>query len=381
MRFWRLAAAFWFAASLGNTAEAGDNVTITGVAAGTGANAAALANKALASGVGAGESASGALELTKQGDGTFTLGADRATTFSGTVTGLDKPADSTPGLARSSSPYVNPASVLGGRLAVKSDLSRDVTVGAAGVLSGDGRFVDSLTATGTVIPGHALGSVNFTGTYTAGSAYQLDVDAADPSKRLNIGSRVQVLSQPGSNTTRTIVSATGSASTRGARTRPCGSDCDRIPWGAWISAMGGLDPALGAGAARTAAGVDYQIDPRLVLGLAAGYGTSAPLPTGGTDWEDSVAVAAYGSYTLPNFEAKAIAGYGTFNNRLLGHISFPGLAPRTTDSATPSRDTTALSFRAQTLLTEAAQAYFRYDSELGVEVDNHAVTAGFRVAW
>jgi hypothetical protein len=382
MKLWRLAAACWFAATLGNTAEAGDNVTITGVGAGTGANAAALANKALASGVGVGDSMNGGTsKLVRQGNGTFTLGADRATTFTGTITGLDKQGAAPPGLGRDVSPYVNPASVLGGRLAVNSDLSRDVSVGAASVLSGDGRFVDSLTATGTVVPGHALGTVNFTGTYIAGSAYQVDVDATDPSTRLNIGSRVQVLSQPGGNTTRTIVSATGSASTRGSRRKPCGSDCDRIPWGAWISAMGGLDPALSAGAARSAGGVDYRIDRRLVLGLAAGYGTSAPLPSGSTDWSDSVSVAAYGSYTLPNFEANAIAGYGTFNDRLLGHIGFPGLAPRTTDSATQPRDTTALSFRAKTLLTEAAQAYFRYDSELGVEVDNHAVTAGFRVAW
>jgi hypothetical protein len=250
------------------------------------------------------------------------------------------------------SPYVNPASALGGRLAVNRDLGGD----------------------------HALGSFNFTGTYSAGSAYQVDLDAMDPSERLNIGSRVQVLSQPG--TTRTIVSATGSLSTRGGpRVKPCGADCDRVPWGAWISAMGGLDPALSAGAARSAAGVDYRIDRRLVLGLAAGYGTSAPLAAGSTDWADSASVAAYGSYTLPNFEADAIAVYGTFNDRLLGHITFPGLSPRTTDSATAPRDTAALSFRARTLLTDAAQAYFQYDSELGVEVDNHAVTAGFRVAW
>jgi hypothetical protein len=377
MRSWRLAAACWLAVSLGNTAEAGDNVTITGVAAGTNDNAATVANKALAGGVGTSDSS--ALKLTRQGDGTFTLGADRDTTVSGTITGLDKQGAAPSSLTRNTSPYVNPASALGGRLAVNSDLGSDIAVGI-GALSGNGRLLDSLTARGTVAPGHALGTVNFTGRYTAGSAYQVDLDAMDPSKRLNIGSRVQVLSQPG--TTRTIVSANGSLSTRGGpRAKPCGADCDRVPWGAWISAMGGLDPALSAGAVRTAAGVDYRIDRHLVLGLAAGYGTSAPLASGSADWADSASVAAYGSYTLSNFEADAIAGYGTFNDRLLGHITFPGLAPRTTDSATPPRDTTALSFRARTLLTDAAQAYFRYDSELGVEVDNHAVTAGFRVAW
>jgi hypothetical protein len=370
MKFWRLAAAYWFAASLTSTAEAGDNVTVIDGSVAAGNMAASVASKALAR---RGNAAGGTSTLIKQGNGTFTLGADNATTLTGTITGIGKQGSS-------ATPYVNPASVLGGRLAVNSDLTSDFSAGAAGTLSGDGRFLDSLTATGTLAPGHALGTVNFTGTYTAGTAYLVAADAMDSSKRVNIGSRVQVLTQPGGNTTQTIVSASGSASTRGQR---CGNACeDHVPWNAWISAMGGLDPAVAAGAARTAAGVDYQVAPRLLLGLAAGYGASALQAGsfGNTDWADSVAVAAYGSYSQPNFEADAIAGYGSFNNRLLGHIAFPGLAPRTT-SAIQQNDTAALGFEAKTLITDEAKAYFRYHGEVGGDVGTHALTAGFRLVW
>jgi uncharacterized protein with beta-barrel porin domain len=370
MKFWRLAAACWFAASLTNTAKAGDNVTVIDGSVAAGNMASSAANKALANRRNAAGSTN---TLTRQGNGTFTLGADNATTLTGTITGIGEQG-------ASPTPYVNPASVLGGRLAVNSDLTSDFSAGAAGTLSGEGRFLDSLTATGTLAPGHALGTVNFTGTYTAGTAYSVAADAADASKRLNIGSRVQVLKQPGANTTQTIVSATGSMSTRGQR---CGNGCeDQVPWNAWISAMGGLDPVLTAGAARTAAGIDYQLDPRLMLGLAAGYGASALQADsfGHEDWADSVAVAAYGSYSHPNFEADAIAGYGSFNRRLLGPIAFPGLTPRTT-SAIQQNDTAALGFEAKTLITDEAQAYFRYHGEVGGDVGTHALTAGFRLSW
>lgn len=370
MKFWRLAAAACFAASLINTAEAGDNITVVDGNVAAGNMAASAANKALANGANA---AGRTGSLTRQGNGTVTLGADNATTVTGTITGAGKPA------AGARAPYVNPASVLGGRLAVTSDLTRDFSAGAAGTLSSDGRILDSLTATGTLAPGHALGAINFTGTYAAGSAYSVAADAADASKRLNVGSRVQVLQQPGASTTQTIVSASGSVSTRGQRCDACE---DQVPWNAWVSAMGGLAPKLTAGGARTAAGVDYQIEPRLVLGLAAGYGASALQAgsLGGTGWADSVAVAAYGSYSHPNFEADAIAGYGSFNSRLLGHIAFPGLAPRTT-SAIQQNESAALGFEAKTLITDEAQAYFRYHGEVGGDVGAHALTAGFRLAW
>jgi fibronectin-binding autotransporter adhesin len=380
MKFWRLAAAYCFAASLNNTAEAGDGVTVVDGNTAAGNMAASVAGKALASSANAtANTTANTGSLTKPGNGTFTLGAANPTTVTGTITGIDKQGTGAPDLA-GVTPYVNPASVLGGRLTVNSELSSDFSASAASTLSGDGRFLDSLTATGTLAPGHALGTVNFTGSYTAGSAYSVGADAADASKRFNLGSKVQVLKQPVSNTTQTIVSATGSVSTRG---QPCREGCDgQVPWNAWISAMGGLDPTLDAAAARTAAGVDYQVDPRLLLGLAAGYGASDLQATavGGRDWAESVAVAAYGSYSQPNFEAQAIAGYGTFDSRLLGHIAFPGLAPSTTGAA-QQNESAALGFEAKTPITDAAQAYFRYHGVVGGDTDTHALTAGFRLSW
>jgi uncharacterized protein with beta-barrel porin domain len=376
MKFWRLAAACWFAASLNNTAEARDGATVVDGNTAAGNMAASVAGKALASSATA---TANARSPAKPGNGTFTLGADNPTTMTGTITGIDKQGTGAPDLA-GVTPYVNPASGLGGRLTVNSELSSDFSATAASTLSGNGRFLDSLTATGTLAPGHALGTVNFTGTYTAGSAYSVGADAADTSRRLNIGSKVQVLRQPDSNTTQTIVSATGSVSTRG---QPCREDCaGQIPWNAWISAMGGVDPTLDAAAARTAAGVDYRIDPRVMLGLAAGYGASDLQATavGGRDWAESVAVAAYGSYSQPNFEAQAIAGYGSFDSRLLGHIAFPGLAPSTT-SAPQQNESAALGFEAKTPITDAAQAYFRYHGVVGGDTDTHALTAGFRLSW
>jgi uncharacterized protein with beta-barrel porin domain len=80
-----------------------------------------------------------------------------------------------------------------------------------------------------------------------------------------------------------------------------------------------------------AAGIDYRFDPRFLLGIGAGY-------TAGTQWvngflgrgtSDSVAVAAYGSFTQAGFYVDALAGYAYFYNQMQRQIIIPGLQPRT----------------------------------------------------
>jgi outer membrane autotransporter protein len=110
-----------------------------------------------------------------------------------------------------------------------------------------------------------------------------------------------------------------------------------------VSAVGGLGSVQGNGNASTltynfgggAAGIDYRVDPRFLLGMAAGY-TSGSLWVDsfqGRGWSNGVAVAAYGSFTQAPFYVDAMAGYAHFDNRLQRQISFPGLQ-RTANGST-----------------------------------------------
>ena len=76
---------------------------------------------------------------------------------------------------------------------------------------------------------------------------------------------------------------------------------------AWGSALGGLGSVLGDGNASTltynlggvAAGLDYRIDPRFLVGIGVGYTHGTQWVNGfqGQGWTDAVSVAAYGSFT------------------------------------------------------------------------------------
>ena len=121
--------------------------------------------------------------------------------------------------------------------------------------------------------------------------------------------------------------------------------CDGVsPWSVWASALGGLGSVLGDGNASTltynfgggAAGVDYRLDPRFLVGIGAGYthGTQWVNSFMGQGWSDSVSVAAYVSFTQAGFYADALAGYAYFNNQLQRQISIPGLQQRTANGST-----------------------------------------------
>jgi outer membrane autotransporter protein len=145
-----------------------------------------------------------------------------------------------------------------------------------------------------------------------------------------------------------MANARGTASTgqRQALAQACEIEaCDAVgPLGAWAGALGGLGSVLGNGNASTltynfggaAAGIDYRIDPRFLVGIGAGY-------THGTQWvnsfmgqgsSDSVSVAAYGSFTQGAFYVDALAGYAYYNNQLQRQILIPGLQQRTATGST-----------------------------------------------
>jgi hypothetical protein len=103
------------------------------------------------------------------------------------------------------------------------------------------------------------------------------------------------------------MAAARGASAGGARqalAQACDADaCDGAsPWGVWASALGGLGSTQGNGNASTltynfggaAAGIDYRVDPSVLLGVGAAY-TSGSLRVDsfvGQGWSDSVALVA-----------------------------------------------------------------------------------------
>jgi autotransporter-associated beta strand protein/T5SS/PEP-CTERM-associated repeat protein len=123
------------------------------------------------------------------------------------------------------------------------------------------------------------------------------------------------------------------------------ASCDTAgPWGAWASALGVLGTVAGNGNASTltynfgggAAGIDYRFDPRLLVGLGAGYAAGNQWVDSfmGRGWTDSVSVMAYGSFCQAGFYADALAGYAWSGNQMQRQIFIPGLQPRTANGST-----------------------------------------------
>ena len=118
------------------------------------------------------------------------------------------------------------------------------------------------------------------------------------------------------------------ASARGRRSaasaRPWRMACevdacdDARPLSAWISGLGGFGTVQGNGNASTltynvggaAAGIDYRLDPRFLVGLGVGYthGTQWVNSFMGQGWSDSVSVAAYGSFTQSGLLCRCAGG-------------------------------------------------------------------------
>jgi outer membrane autotransporter protein len=121
--------------------------------------------------------------------------------------------------------------------------------------------------------------------------------------------------------------------------------CDGLsPWSVWASALGGLGSVAGNGNSSTltynfgggAAGIDYRVDPRFLVGIGAGYTAANQWVDSfmGRGWSDSVSVAAYGSFTQGGFYTDALAGYAYSGNQMQRQIIIPGLQPRTANGST-----------------------------------------------
>jgi outer membrane autotransporter protein len=121
--------------------------------------------------------------------------------------------------------------------------------------------------------------------------------------------------------------------------------CDAVsPWGAWASALGALGSVAGNGNSSTltynfggaAAGIDYRLDPRFLVGLGTGYtsGTQWVDSFMGRGWSDSVSVVGYGSFTQAAFYTDALAGYAWSGNQMQRQIMIPGLQARTANGST-----------------------------------------------
>jgi outer membrane autotransporter protein len=85
-----------------------------------------------------------------------------------------------------------------------------------------------------------------------------------------------------------------------------------------------------------AAGIDYRIDPRFLVGISAGYthGTQWVNTLFGQGWTDSASVAVYGSFTQGPLYVDALAGYAYFSNQLQRQIVISGLQSRTAAGST-----------------------------------------------
>jgi autotransporter-associated beta strand protein len=120
--------------------------------------------------------------------------------------------------------YTGPTTITAGRLAVNGSIASDVTVGSGGNLGGSGTIFGTVVNNGIISPGNSIGTITINGAYTqaAGSSYQVEVNAAGQSDRINVtgvpgtatlnGGTVVVQAAPGSyarTTTYTIVNATG----------------------------------------------------------------------------------------------------------------------------------------------------------------------------
>jgi autotransporter-associated beta strand protein len=143
-----------------------------------------------------------------------------------------------------------------------------------------------------------------------------------------------------------LASGRGPVATGGggvALAEPCVTACDAgadapRPLRAWISGLGGAGSVPGDGNASgltynfggTAVGLDYRLDPRFLVGLAAGYAHGTQWTGGfqGNGTSDTFSAALYGSYTEGRFYADALAGYAHADNRLTRPVSIPGLAPQ-----------------------------------------------------
>jgi autotransporter-associated beta strand protein len=116
------------------------------------------------------------------------------------------------------------------------------------------------------------------------------------------------------------------------------------PWSIWGSAMGGMGTVAGNANAGTvtynaggfATGVDYRIDPTLLVGAGAGIASGNQWVGGfsGQGSTSSYQASLFASFTPGAFYLDGLAGYGYNDNQLTRQIVLPGLAARTAQGRT-----------------------------------------------
>jgi autotransporter-associated beta strand protein len=123
----------------------------------------------------------------------------------------------------------------------------------------------------------------------------------------------------------------------------CDVACDATApshWGAWLSGIGGLGSVPGQGSnsgtftynfGGTAVGLDYRLDPRILVGASLGFTTGSQWANGfnGRGSVDAFSGSLYGSFTDDALYVNAVAGYSRASNRLTRVITIPGLPQRT----------------------------------------------------
>lgn len=147
--------------------------------------------------------------------------------------------------------------------------------------------------------------------------------------------------------------APASVALAGACEGACDADAAASPrFSAWLGGIGSTGSVAGDGNAAdlsytlggTAFGVDYRLDPRVLLGIAGGYidGTQSVDGFRGDGHTDALSVALYGSFTQGAFYADALAGYANAFNDMRRRVSLPGM-----QAGSASGDTSADQFLGQ----------------------------------
>ncbi len=162
---------------------------------------------------------------------------------------------------------------------------------------------------------------------------------------LNVQGGVLFMNAVGQQMAMARGSATGGGQRQALAQACVVESCDaQSPWAAWASALGGVGSVAGNGNSSTltynfgggAAGIDYRIDPRFLVGIGAGYTAANQWVDSfmGRGWSDSVSATLYGSFTQGAFYADALAGYAYSNNQMQRQIIISGLQPRTANGST-----------------------------------------------
>jgi autotransporter-associated beta strand protein len=163
------------------------------------------------------------------GNGTLTMGDGSNTTLAAVISGTGGVIKQGSGILNltGANTYTGPTSVMAGTLAVNGSLAGNVTVGSAGTLGGNGTIAGVVTNNGTIAPGNSIGLLTVNGSFvqSAGSIYQVELNAAGQNDRINVtgapgtaviqGGTVQVLAAGGTygkSTTYTILNASGGVS-------------------------------------------------------------------------------------------------------------------------------------------------------------------------